>query len=143
MPCACGAAEGQVWRAQVPTMELLARRPCAVQVVKEVHATSGAPFLDYILADLVALPPEQAPLFVESVLAVPPSMLPNSHSTHYPTSTCPHQLHHVPAECEWPDKRVALLALYEHYKVLLLLLLLLLLCVYACARACMRACVCE
>ena len=33
--------------------------------------------MDYIIADRVALPPEYAPLFVEALLAMPPSLLPN------------------------------------------------------------------
>jgi len=100
---------------QVPTFEMLSFRPCAVQVVKEVHATSGAPFIDYILSDFVAVPPEHASLFAESFLAMPPSLLPNSHRSNYKLHLL--QQHHEHMECEWDTKKVALLALYEHYKL--------------------------
>lgn len=107
---------------ETPSLEVLARRPCTLQAVKEVHATSGAAFFDYIVADAVALPPEHAPLFRESVLALPPSMLPNSHRALYPTGQARLHEPRAPAAhpaCEWDDGtgRVGLLALYEHYKV--------------------------
>lgn len=90
-----------------------------------MHATSGAAFFDYIVADAVALPPEHAPLFVESVLALPPSLLPNSHSTLYAAGEAggvqEQRADGAHAACEWADAtgrgRVGLLALYEHYKV--------------------------
>ena len=42
-----------------------------------MHATSGARFIDYILSDMVAVPPEHASFFVESLLSMPPSLMPN------------------------------------------------------------------
>ena len=100
-------------------------------MVKEVHATSGAPFMDYIIADRVALPPEYAPLFVEAVLSLPPSFLPNSHRSNYPSvsSVTMHPSRTLRGagereregegeeDCEWGADKVALLALYEHYKL--------------------------
>ena len=87
--------------------------------------------MDYIIADRVALPPEYAPLFVEAVLSMPPSLLPNSHRSNYPsvTSVTVHTSRTLRGageregegegeeDCEWGAGKVALLALYEHYKL--------------------------
>jgi hypothetical protein len=103
---------------QVPTMEMLAWRPCAVQGIKEVHGSSGAPFIDYILSDLIALPPEHALVYTESLLAMPPPLLPNSHRSLYPlplTSLTPPAA--AERTCEWRPNATAVLALYEHYKL--------------------------
>ncbi len=38
----------------------------------------------HISIDRVAVPPESSALYVEAMLALPPSFLPNSHSSNYP-----------------------------------------------------------
>jgi hypothetical protein len=87
--------------------------------------------MDYIIADRVALPPEYAPWFVEAVLSIPPSLLPNSHRSNYPSipSVTMHPSRTLRGggeregeeegeeDCEWGAGKVALLALYEHYKL--------------------------
>ena len=80
-------------------------------MVKEVHASAGADFLDYILTDAIATPAEHEAVYAEAFMALPLPLLPNSHRSHYPLDS----VDRGPA-CAW-GRRTAVLALYEHYKL--------------------------
>ena len=80
-------------------------------MVKEVHASAGADFLDYILTDAIASPVEHEAVYTEAVMALPLPLLPNSHRSHYPLE----KMDRGPS-CAW-GHRTAVLALYEHYKL--------------------------
>jgi predicted O-linked N-acetylglucosamine transferase (SPINDLY family) len=58
--------------------EILAFRPAPVQVnYLGFPGTSGADFVDYILADRTIIPPDQAPFFTEKVVYLPDTYQPN------------------------------------------------------------------
>jgi predicted O-linked N-acetylglucosamine transferase (SPINDLY family) len=79
-----GAAPAVCFDAQVHTMghraELLASRPCALQVNFLVYpGTSGAPWLDYIVVDAAVVPPDTDAQFFSEKLVV----LPDSYQANY------------------------------------------------------------
>jgi protein O-GlcNAc transferase len=58
--------------------ELLARRPAPIQVTYLGYpGTTGAPFIDYILADPTVLPLDQQPFFAETIVHLPDCYHPN------------------------------------------------------------------
>lgn len=66
---------------------ILARRPAPVQATHLGYgASTGARFVDLVLADQIALPPtpEHAALHTEKMLLMPPSHLPAGHAELYP-----------------------------------------------------------
>lgn len=66
---------------------ILARRPAPVQATHLGYgASTGARFVDWVLADPIALPPtpEHAALHTEKMLLMPPSHLPAGHAELYP-----------------------------------------------------------
>jgi predicted O-linked N-acetylglucosamine transferase (SPINDLY family) len=57
---------------------ILQRRPAPVQVSYLGYTgTMGVPFIDYIIADEVALPPDQSPFFTENIVHLPDCFLVN------------------------------------------------------------------
>ncbi len=57
----------------------LAERPAPIQVnFLGITATSGMPFMDYIIVDHVVVPPENAPYFTENVVYLPSCVQANS-----------------------------------------------------------------
>ena len=79
-------------------MEILAHRPAPVQVTYLGYpATLGAPYIDYILADTVVVPPEAETDFAEKVARLPDSYLPNTERK--PLRAAPSR-----AECGLPEK---------------------------------------
>ncbi|HEY7743858.1 MAG TPA: tetratricopeptide repeat protein [Burkholderiales bacterium] len=59
-------------------MGLFAHRPAPIQVNFNCPGTSGADYLDYIIADRVVVPPEHHRYFSEKVVYLPDTFLPNS-----------------------------------------------------------------
>uniref|UniRef100_A0A7S4UUF2 O-GlcNAc transferase C-terminal domain-containing protein n=1 Tax=Guillardia theta TaxID=55529 RepID=A0A7S4UUF2_GUITH len=96
------------------TLETMAFRPAPVQVSRDVHSTSGGGPIDYLLADRVALPPELAALQPDSLLLTTPSFFPNSHFFNYDFA---YNWTEEPDACEWSKDAVAILGLYEYYKL--------------------------
>src|SRR5262249_7588218 len=59
-------------------MGILAYRPAPIQVSYfGFPSTSGAEFIDYVMADRVVLPSDQQPFFSEKIVHLPDSYLPN------------------------------------------------------------------
>ncbi len=59
-------------------MGILAHRPAPIQLIYYGYAgTTGADFVDYVLADQVALPPDQQPFFAEKIVELPDTFFAN------------------------------------------------------------------
>ncbi|EKX40167.1 hypothetical protein GUITHDRAFT_113647 [Guillardia theta CCMP2712] len=114
------------------TLETMAFRPAPVQVSRDVHSTSGGGPIDYLLADRVALPPELAALQPDSLLLTTPSFFPNSHFFNYDfaynwteepvmsklrSNELEYSCLFYKDACEWSKDAVAILGLYEYYKL--------------------------
>jgi predicted O-linked N-acetylglucosamine transferase (SPINDLY family) len=59
-------------------MGLFAHRPAPIQVNFNCPGTSGADYLDYIIADRIVVPPEHHHFYSEKVVYLPDTFLPNS-----------------------------------------------------------------
>lgn len=64
------------------SFEILACRPCPLQVSYLGYpATTGADFLDYVIADAIVAPPEHQPFFTEQIVCLPDSYFATSYET--------------------------------------------------------------
>ncbi|TZF89574.1 UDP-N-acetylglucosamine-peptide N-acetylglucosaminyltransferase, partial [Cognatilysobacter lacus] len=91
--------------------EVLAMRPAPVQVNWLAYpGTSGAPWIDYVLADRVVLPPSLAPHFSEAVVRMPHGFQP---------SDTTRALRQAPprAACGLPDEGVVFCCFNNSYKL--------------------------
>lgn len=93
------------------TPEVLAMRPAPVQVNWLAYpGTSGAPWIDYVLADRVALPAALAPSYSEAVAYLPGAFQPSD--TRRAIGTPPAR-----AECGLPDAGVVFACFNNSYKL--------------------------
>jgi predicted O-linked N-acetylglucosamine transferase (SPINDLY family) len=91
---------------------VLARRPCARQVAwLGLPGTTGAPFIDAVLADRTVLPPELEPAFSERPLRLSPCYYPFDDATHRPAAPMPR------AEAGLPDDAVVLASFNQSFKL--------------------------
>lgn len=68
---------------------ILASRPCSVQVAYLGYAgTSGAPWIDYLIADDVVIPPAHESFYSEKILRLPGSFMPDNNQR--PAVPVPH-----------------------------------------------------
>jgi protein O-GlcNAc transferase len=73
--------------------EILAMRPVSIQTHYMGFAGSlGASFVDYLITDRVASPPEVLPLYTEKLAMMPHSFFVNDHMQSYPLEFCPKEL---------------------------------------------------
>jgi predicted O-linked N-acetylglucosamine transferase (SPINDLY family) len=92
------------------TPEVLARRPAPVQVNWLAYpGTSGAPWIDYVLADRLVLPPELAEHFSEKIAWLPRCFQPSDIQRGI-------QLAPSRKECGLPDEGVVLACFNNSYK---------------------------
>ena len=93
------------------TPEVFARRPAPVQVNWLAYpGTSGAPWMDYVLADRFVLPPDQATAFSEAVAWLPRCFQPSD--TRRNTDAAPAR-----SECGLPDQGVVFACFNNSYKL--------------------------
>ncbi len=91
--------------------EVLAMRPAPVQVNWLAYpGTSGAPWIDYVLADRFVLPDALAPHFSEAVVRLPGCFQPSD--IHRPVSPSPSR-----AECGLPGDAVVFACFNNSYKL--------------------------
>lgn len=91
---------------------ILARRPAPLQVSWMAYlATSGAPWLDYVVADVVALPEDLAACFSEKQIRLPGAIYPCAYAL--PAAAA------VPARCSvgLPADGLVLCAMHSAYKI--------------------------
>jgi predicted O-linked N-acetylglucosamine transferase (SPINDLY family) len=74
-------------------LEILAQRPAPIQVNGFSAWTTGADFIDYVLADPVALPFDEQPYFSEQIVHLPGSYFPHD-STQVIAATTPSRVDH-------------------------------------------------
>jgi predicted O-linked N-acetylglucosamine transferase (SPINDLY family) len=93
------------------TPEVLAMRPAPVQVNWLAYpGTSGAPWIDYVLADRVVLPAELAPHFSEAVAWLPGCFQPSDTARAIPPAPSR-------ADCGLPDEGVVFCCFNNSYKL--------------------------
>lgn len=91
---------------------ILARRPAALQVTYFGNAgTTGAPFLDYIVADRTLIPPEQFRHYTEKVIYLPTSYQCNDSKRRLTQSEASR------AEAGLPEAGVVYCCFNQHYKI--------------------------
>ena len=91
---------------------ILAHRPAPIQASYLGYAsTTGAPFIDYVIADRTALPSEQQPFYTERIVHLPDCFLPTD--TRKPTSPRPP----TRAELGLPDNGFVFCTFNNSYKI--------------------------
>lgn len=93
------------------TPEVLAMRPAPLQLNWLAYpGTSGAPWIDYIVADHFVLPPALEPAFSEPVLRLPRAFQPSD-------NTRPHPAPPSRSDCGLPDTGVVFCCFNNSYKL--------------------------
>ena len=91
----------------------IAKRPAPIQVNYLGYAgTTGAEFIDYIIADCTAIPPESRKFYSEKVAYLPGSFMP-----HDEKGRSISKLAYGRAECELPEKAVVFCCFNNSYKI--------------------------
>ncbi len=95
---------------------ILASRPCAVQVAFLGYAgTSGAPWIDYLIADEVVIPPSHASFYSEKVVRLPGSFMPDNDQR--PLVRAVNQMAASRAEQGLPEQAFVFCAFSNPYKI--------------------------
>ncbi|WP_269790235.1 tetratricopeptide repeat protein [Stenotrophomonas sp. Iso1] len=93
------------------TPEVLAMRPAPVQINWLAYpGTSGAPWVDYVLADDFVLPPQREPAFSEKVLRLPRAFQPSDNTRVVAEPPSRH-------DCGLPDQGVVFCCFNNSYKL--------------------------
>ena len=90
----------------------LARRPAPIQVSYLGYSgTTGADFIDYVIADPIVLPFDQQPYYTERIVHLPDTYLVNDSKRSLPTSTPTRQ------ECGLPEDGFVFCCFNNNYKI--------------------------